>query len=78
MNKERYPKVNSMWANPFTIKKYGLEKALELYKEHLEGLLEDDDMYEDFLTLKGKRLGCWCGSTGLCHGDIIRRRLRQC
>ena len=33
INKERFPKKSSMWANPFTVKTEGRDKCLELYEE---------------------------------------------
>jgi hypothetical protein len=56
----------SKWANPFSVKKYGIDKSLELYKEHLVKSKLVDHIDE----LRGKTLGCWC-SPGPCHGDIL-------
>ena len=33
INKTRFPKKTSQWANPFTVKKEGRDKCLELYEE---------------------------------------------
>lgn len=56
----------SKWANPYSVKKYGREEALQLYKTHIvsSGLIKDID------ELKGKVLGCWCAPEK-CHGDIL-------
>ena len=32
INKERFPKKSSQWANPFTVKTEGRDKCLELYE----------------------------------------------
>lgn len=55
----------SKWQNPFSVKKYGREKALELYKEHIL-----NHLYNDLHELEGKELGCWCKPEP-CHGDIL-------
>ena len=72
INKERYPKKNSKWHNPYKISKNGLtrEQALEKYEKHLEQMLKDPNTKEEFLALKNKTLGCWCHPEQ-CHGDII-------
>ena len=56
----------SKWHNPFSVKKYSLEKSLELYKEHIT----TSGLKHDLKELKGKTLGCWC-KPNQCHGDIL-------
>ena len=58
--------VKSKWSNPFSVKKYGRDECLKLYKEYIL----DSDLKNDLLELKGKILGCWC-SPEPCHGDIL-------
>ncbi len=60
----------SKWANPYTVKKYGLDECLRLYEEHINnsGLINDID------ELKNKNLGCWC-KPNKCHGDILLKIL---
>lgn len=79
---QRYPKYNSLWANPY--KKGTKEEIIRLYEEHLINLLKDPDNLEEFKNLKGKNLGCWCvckpkewkeSNTIECHGDIILKYL---
>lgn len=57
---------SSKWRNPYSVKKYGLDKSLQLYRQHLfdTGLIDDLD------ELSGKVLGCWC-KPNRCHGDIL-------
>jgi len=75
INGERYPKKNSKWANPFTIKQYGSrEIVLQLYKEYIINKIENKQL--DLSELKGKILGCWC-SPEKCHGDILLELLHQ-
>ena len=76
---------NSKWGNPFshkegTLAKYKVEtreKAIEAFKKWItEG--EGQYLLNDLHELKGKVLGCWCGSYGIedkdnlkCHGQIL-------
>jgi hypothetical protein len=60
INKERYPKKDSPWCNPYKIDKHTREEVLELYEQHLREMLEDEDVLAEFLKMKGKKLGCWC------------------
>lgn len=56
----------SKWQNPFTEQDYGLEKCVELYEEHVRTRLIDS-----IEELAGKKLGCWCRPTSLCHADVL-------
>lgn len=62
--------VGSKWRNPYTVKKYGLDKSLELYEKHVR-----DKLYDDLDELDGKILGCWC-KPERCHGDILVKMLK--
>ena len=65
-----YPKAKfnrSKWANPFSVKRYGREEALRLYKEYVRNT---PDLYNSLPELEGKILGCWCKPES-CHGDIL-------
>jgi hypothetical protein len=57
----------SKWANPFSVKLYGREKALEMYRTYI---LSNDALLSEIHTLRGKVLGCWCKPES-CHGDIL-------
>ena len=57
----------SFWANPYSVKIYGRDEALRLYREHVLKLPNLDTELE---KLSGKRLGCWCHPEP-CHGDIL-------
>ena len=70
--KARFPKVDSVFANPYTVKAYGLEKAIELYRIHLQKMIDEGKItVEDLKKLKGKNLGCWCEPGSPCHGGVI-------
>ena len=73
-NMEIYVKgaQGSKWRNPFPIKKYGLEKCLELYENHIR----TTELYSQLDELQNKVLGCWC-SPSPCHGDVLCRLLRE-
>jgi len=57
----------SKWFNPFSEKKYGRDKCIDLYKEYL---LNNSELFNNISELSGKVLGCWC-KPNKCHGDII-------
>lgn len=63
----------SKWCNPFSVKKYGLDKCLELFEDYIRN---DPDLISSILELKNKKLGCWC-NPGKCHGDILLKLLKE-
>lgn len=65
--------TDSIFHNPYAVKKYGLEESLRLYRLHLNGLLKSNPNYwvGALLFLHGKVLGCWC-KPNACHGDILK------
>ncbi len=56
----------SKWANPYSVKMYGI-KAIPMYKEYL---LNNKELMNDIMELDGKILGCWCEPND-CHGDVL-------
>lgn len=60
------------WGNPYRISKtLSRQRAIELYRLWLaEEILAGRITRQDFIALKGKRLGCWCKPLS-CHGDIL-------
>ena len=46
INNERFPKKSSEWANPFTVKKYGIDKCLELYEIWLRTKIKKEGIDE--------------------------------
>lgn len=70
--KARFPPTDSKFANPYTVKAYGLEKAIELYRIHLKKMIDEGMVTkEDLEALKGKNLGCWCDPGSPCHGHVL-------
>ena len=62
------------WGNPFTVKEHGLERALQLYREHLAA--HPDLVEQARRDLTGMDLACWCklpvdGEKDRCHGAIL-------
>ena len=57
----------SKWYNPFSVKKYGREGCLNLYRDYL---LNNKELMSQLGELKGRVLGCWCYPNA-CHGDIL-------
>ena len=75
--KERFPKQDSIWANPFKLKKGATKKdrllSIKAYKKYIVEKLEKGEItYAQLKKLKGKNLGCWCkGDYNECHGDVL-------
>lgn len=57
----------SPWANPYSVRKHGRDKALALYRSYL---LSSPKLLAQLPNLAGKTLGCWCHPEP-CHGDVI-------
>lgn len=72
IEKQRFPKEASVWANPFKVgKEYSREEAIAKYREYIEARLKaSPELVKELLALEGKRLGCWCCPEG-CHGDVL-------
>lgn len=66
----------SKWHNPFSAKKYGREKCLEMYREYITSKIRENPELYDLSELKGKILGCWC-SPEKCHGDILLELIKS-
>tara|TARA_B100001094_G_C18149555_1_gene782836 strand:+ start:491 stop:943 length:453 start_codon:yes stop_codon:yes gene_type:complete len=84
--KERFPKKDSIWANPFKVKKNNngdsdnRNIAIENYKKYIIKKIQDENLYEELLSLEGKNLGCWCKEPNKyvpCHGDILLQLLQN-
>lgn len=80
-NGERFPRVNSPWANPFKTKdNVTLKSAIEQYYNYIVAKIIRGELYRPLYDLKGKELGCWCMKHGVhtdfqppfqCHGQVI-------
>jgi hypothetical protein len=59
--------TESIWHNPYSVKTYGRDECLELYRNMLT---HNPELMAKISELKGKVLACWC-SPEPCHGDIL-------
>ena len=50
----------SVWANPFTVREYGIDEALRKYEDHIRDCIRRDPGKYDLTRLGGKQLGCTC------------------
>lgn len=86
--KERYPKKNSIWANPFKLtKENSIEEVLENYESYIKERLEyDENLVKKLKKLKKKNLGCWCVPMTIndykeidmcCHGQILMKLCKK-
>lgn len=65
----------SVYANIFSVKKYGRDKCLELYEIYAR-----KNLMKEILKLRDKDLGCWCKGEKYgekCHGEIIIKILNE-
>ena len=71
-NDEVYIGRPSKWGNPFILKyEKDRSKIISQYKDWiLEKIKNEEITKEDILTLKDKRLMCYCKPRA-CHGDIL-------
>jgi hypothetical protein len=72
VDKQRYPKTGSVFANPFKINKDGDRyDVLEKYKVYMiDKLNKSPELVKELKKLRGKNLGCWCHPEP-CHGDVL-------
>lgn len=63
----------SPWHNPFSVKKYGLKKSLQLYEQHVRHY---PHLWDNIESLEDKILGCWCAPNP-CHGHVLETLLYE-
>ena len=68
----RLPK--SKWSNPFSVKQYGRDEAIALYRNYI---LSTSELFYSLVELTGKILLCWCKPEP-CHGDVLIELYSQC
>ena len=68
----RFPKEDSIWANPYKIGKDGTrEEVIAKYRNHINDSIKKKKITKEQLCdLRGRTLGCWC-KPDACHGDIL-------
>jgi hypothetical protein len=71
INGQRFPKSDSIWANPFRISTTDRVSCIKQYEEYMiDRLNRDPALVQQLKALKGKTLGCWCKPES-CHGDVL-------
>lgn len=75
INGERYPKKDSIFANPYKVGKDGdIDEVLYKYKKYIKNKIKENP--EILEEIKNKNLGCWC-HPNKCHGDILKKILKK-
>lgn len=68
---ERFPKIDSLWANPFKVPDETEKGSLiDRYEVYIRKKIIDENLQDEVRKLKGKTLGCWCKPSP-CHGDVL-------
>jgi hypothetical protein len=65
-----YDLPQSPWGNPYSVKDYGREEAVSMYREHV---LDSEELLSRLGEIDGETLACWCKPDELCHGDVLLR-----
>ncbi len=76
VEKQRFPKVASIWANPFKVGDHTREEAIRLYEAYIRNKIRTEYGVEKLLELRGKHLGCWCAPEP-CHADVLLRLIDE-
>jgi len=77
IDKKRFPEKDSIWANPYKVKKNELSKVINDYEIYIRSKLEKDPkLVKELLKLRGKNLGCWCKPSD-CHGDVLVKLIQE-
>ena len=70
----------SKFGNPFSAREIGNSRAVELFKNWLNGDLDNTypdlisrrrDLIKNLPKLKNKNLACWCKKSNACHADVL-------
>lgn len=82
-NKERFPKQDSIWANPYKPKDFpNIHLCLTAYYHYILNKIHNENLWNELHSLKGKYLGCWCvgdkllsptlnSNEWICHGQVL-------
>ena len=62
----------TLFGNPFDYRQLGIsrEDSVRLYYDWFYNKLNNESFCDKVLSLKNKKLGCWC-VPDLCHGHVI-------
>ena len=75
INGEIFHYKDSIWKNDFTVKDYGRDECLELYKAEIIKKIKSSTV--DLETIRNKKLGCFCKPSEKCHIDILIELLSE-
>src|SRR4051812_14716199 len=67
-----YDLPDSPWKNPYSVKRYGREEAVALYRKYI---LRSSELLSRLGELEGRTFGCWCNPEERCHGDVLLKLL---
>ena len=76
--KERFPKKDSPFANPFKVtKSLSRDDSIKMFsKQMMKKLAANPELRSELRALYGKTLGCWCKPND-CHGDVLLEIINQ-
>lgn len=57
------------WGNPFSIKDFTPELAMENYRHFIQTAMITHSV--ELEELRGKNLSCWCKPGSPCHADVL-------
>lgn len=64
--------------NPYNLRDYGREEAIELFKRDLQILLEESPVLRaKLMCMHGDRIACSCAKHMDCHVDIIVNKINE-
>ena len=77
IDNKRFPKDDSLWANPYKISETtSREDVLRDYEEYIREKIKKENLISELLKLKYKNLGCWCKPEA-CHGDVLLKLIDE-
>eukprot|EP01031_Cornospumella_fuschlensis_P037194 gene37194-45148_t len=87
VNGERFPKKQSIWANPFKLGRDGnLSVILKKFQQHICDKIRNDPVTYNIEELRNRNLGCWCvpslvtlnsSAPMVCHGQVLLQMLSE-
>lgn len=84
---QRFPKQQTVWANPYKIGKDGnVGNVLKKFERHIRDRIAHEPELYDLETLRNRNLGCWCvpctvdvnsSVAEVCHGQVLMRLMSE-
>jgi hypothetical protein len=68
----------SKWGNPYshkegTLAEFKVDNREESIKKYEEYLLQNEELMNDLVELKYKKIGCCCVPYFSCHGNVLKK-----